>query len=250
MKGIVLAGDSGNRLFPITLGIPKQLLPIFDRPMIYYPITTLVNAGIREILIITTSEYQPLFKKALNDGERFGAIIEYAIQDKPEGVAQALAIAKDFINDDAICLITGDTIIDGENMIKSLNIAFRTVYKSGNATIFVEEKTYPNQYGKVIRNKEGKFIEIVGDEEFNYYYSISGIYIFPNSAVTKINELTVSGRGRKEITDLNKLFFQNSKLQIRILDKNCIWFDTNTFENLLKCSEYMSKKTNNNDKVS
>lgn len=244
MKGIVLAGDSGSGLFPLTLGVPKQLLPIYDQPMIYYPIQTLVSAGIREILIITTTEYQPLFKKTLGNSKYFEASIKYEVQDEPKGIAQAIAIAKDFIQSEDFCLTTGDTIIEGEQMTQNIEKAIRTVEKSGNATIFVEEKTYPNQYGKVLVNKEGKYIEIVGDEGYNFYYSIAGIYIFPNVAVNKIQELGISERGRKEITDLSRLFFKECKLQVRVLDKKCIWFDTNTFENLLKCAEYMSKKRN------
>lgn len=241
MKGIILAGDSGTNLYPLTKGIPKQLLPIYDKPMIYYPIQTLVDANIRDILIITTRAHQPLFKSVLGKGEFFDARFDYAVQEEPNGIAQAITIAKDFIEADNFCLVTGDTIIVGPSMTKNLEKAFRSVCKSGNATIFIEDKTYPNQYGKVVLNNEGKTIEIVGDEGINYYYSISSIYIFPNNAVNRVNEINFSERGRKEITDLNKLFFKESKLQVRLLDKNCKWFDTNTFDNLLKCSEYMSK---------
>lgn len=242
MKGIILAGDSGSSLYPLTLGIPKQLIPIYDKPMIYYPIQTLVKANIRDILIITTTEYQSLFKKTLGNGNYFEASIEYAVQDEPKGIAQAILIARDFIQSEDFCLITGDTIIEGDNMIPNIEKAIRTVNKSGNATIFIEDKTYPNQYGKVIMNRDGKCIDIVGDKGYKYYYSITGIYIFPNRAVNKIQEIGISERGRKEITDLSRLFFRECKLQVRMLDKKCIWFDTNTFENLLKCAEFMSKK--------
>ena len=154
MKGIVLAGDSGSRLHPLTLGVPKQLLPIYDKPMIYYPIETLVQSGIRDILIITTVEHQTLFQKALGDGARFDAKFQYAIQEKASGIAQAINIASDFIGKDSVCLITGDMIIAGDGVKNHISKAIRAVEKSGNATIFVENKNYPDQYGRVVMTRD------------------------------------------------------------------------------------------------
>lgn len=242
MKGIVLAGDSGSKLEPITLGIPKQLIPIYDKPMIFYPIETLVKAGINEILIITTSEYQSFFKKTIGNGKDLGVSVTYAIQECPNGIAQAISIGETFIGKDGFCLITGDTIIYGEGIYPNIKKAIRSANKSGNATIFIEGKTYPDQYGRVILNNEGKIQEIVGNDILNFYYSIASIFIFPNDAVKRVDGLNISERGRKEITDLHKFFFEDCKLLVRELDKDCIWFDTNTFDNLLKCSEFMSKK--------
>ena len=242
MKGIILAGDSDSRLHPLTLGIPKQLLPIYDKPMIYYPIDILVKAGITEMLVITTEEYQVLFRKAIGDGEQFGCKVAYAIQNEPNGIADAINIAADFIGKDGVCLITGDTIIDGPDFSEQIKKSVRAVRKSGNATIFVENKTYDDQYGRVVMDKDRKPLSIEGDMDTNYYYSIASLYVFPNKVVDIAKEIMPSERGRYEITDVNKRFFEECKLQVQVLDSKCIWFDTNTYDNILKCSNYMKHK--------
>lgn len=242
MKGIILAGDSGTRLHPLTLGIPKQLIPIFDRPMIYYPIDILVKAGISELLVITTKAQQCLFKNVLGDGERFGCNIEYAIQDVPNGIADAINIAADFIGKDGVCLITGDTIIDGLGFIDQIKKAIRAVRKSANATIFVENKAYEDQYGRVVMDKDRKPRCILGADDVNYYYSIASLFVFPNDVVRIAHDIMPSERGRYEITDVNKRFFEECKLQVQVLDSQCKWFDTNTFDNILQCSNYMKRK--------
>ena len=242
MKGIILAGDSGPRLHPLTLGIPKQLIPIYDKPMIYYPIDILVKAGITELLIITTEEQQPLFRKAIGDCEQFGCKVTYAIQNEPNGIADAINIAADFIGKDGVCLITGDTIIDGPDFSEQIKKSIRAVRKSGNATIFVENKTYDDQYGRVVMDKDRKPLCIEGDMDTNYYYSIASLYVFPNKVVDIAKEIMPSERGRYEITDVNKRFFEECKLQVQVLDSKCIWFDTNTYDNILKCSNYMKHK--------
>lgn len=242
MKGIILAGDSGSRLHPLTFGIPKQLIPIYDKPMIYYPIDILVKAGITELLIITTEEYQQLFRKAIGDGEQFGCKVTYAIQNEPNGIADAINIAADFIGKDGVCLITGDTIIDGPDFSEQIKKSIRAVRKSGNATIFVENKTYDGQYGRVVMDKDRKPLSIEGDMDTNYYYSIASLYVFPNKVVDIAKEIMPSERGRYEITDVNKRFFEECKLQVQVLDSKCIWFDTNTYDNILKCSNYMKHK--------
>lgn len=241
MKAILLAGDSGNRLHPITLGIPKQLIPIFDKPMVYYPIETLVSAGITDILVITTSEYLSSFQKAI--GNYLGANFSYSVQENANGIAEALIIGKQFFDKEGVCLITGDTIISGHGVNDLIKKAIRSVNKSGNATIFVEDKTYPDQYGKVIIDKDRKVKDISGEHEFGHYYSIAGLYVFPPSVKKYLDSLQVSDRGLIEVIDLHKKFFQDLKLQIKILDKNCVWWDTNTFENILKCGEYMRDQT-------
>ena len=246
MKGIILAGDSGSRLNPLTLSIPKQLIPIYDKPMIYYPIDILVKAGITQLLIITTEEQQPLFRKAIGDGEQFGCKVTYAIQNEPNGIADAINIAADFIGKDGVCLITGDTIIDGPDFSEQIRKSIRAVRKSGNATIFVENKTYDDQYGRVVMDKDRKPLSIEGDMDTNYYYSIASLYVFPNKVVDIAKEIMPSERGRYEITDVNKRFFEECKLQVQVLDRKCIRFDTNTFDNILKCGNYMKQKQFNN----
>lgn len=244
MKGIILAGDSGSRLHLLTLGVPKQLLPIYDKPMIYYPVDTLVQSGVNDILIITTAEHQSLFKKALGDGSRFEASFQYAIQEEANGIAQAINIASDFIGKDSVCLITGDMIIAGEGVKNHITKAIRAVEKSGNATIFVENKNYPDQYGRVVMNRDRKVESIEGETDTPYYYSIASFYVFPNSVLKVAKEIAPSERGRYEITDVNKRFFEECKLQVQVLDSKCIWFDTNTIDNIHKCSLYFSKHNN------
>ena len=246
MKGIILAGDSDSRLHPLTLGIPKQLIPIYDKPMIYYPIDILVKAGITELLIITIEEQQTLFRKAIGDGKQFGCKVTYAIQNEPNGIADAINIAADFIGKDGVCLITGDTIIDGPDFSEQIKKSVRAVRKSGNATIFVENKTYDDQYGRVVMDKDRKPLSIEGDMDTNYYYSIASLYVFPNKVVDIAKEIMPSERGRYEITDVNKRFFEECKLQVQVLDSKSIWFDTNTFDNILKCGNYMKQKQFNN----
>lgn len=246
MKGIILAGDSGSRLNPLTLGIPKQLIPIYDKPMIYYHIDILVKAGITELLVITTEVQQPLFRKAIGDGDLFGCKITYAIQNAPNGIADAINIATDFIGKDGVCLITGDTIIDGPDFGEQIKKSIRVVKKSGNATIFVENETYEDQYGRVVMDKDRKPLSIMGDMDASHYYSIASLYVFPNKVVDIAKEIKPSERGRYEITDVNKRFFEECKLQVQVLDSKCIWFDTNTFDNILKCGNYMKQKQFNN----
>lgn len=242
MKGIILAGDSGFRLHPLTLGVPKQLLPIYDKPMIYYPVDTLVQSGVNDILIITTAEHQSLFQKALGDGSRFNAKFQYAIQEEANGIAQAINIASAFIGKDSVCLITGDMIIAGEGVKNHITKAIRAVEKSGNATIFVENKNYPDQYGRVVMNRDLKVESIEGETDTPYYYSIASFYVFPNTVIKVAKDIVPSERGRYEITDVNKRFFEECKLQVQVLDSKCLWFDTNTIDNIYKCSDYMKKR--------
>ena len=241
MKGIILAGDAGSRLHPITLGVPKQLLPVYDKPMIYFPLNILVQSGITDILVITTREYQPVFQKVLGDGSRFNGHLSYACQEAPEGIAQAIMISQDFIGDESLCLITGDTIILGNSLQKYLLKAFKAADKSGNATIFVDQDFDPNQYGMVVLGKKGDFADIIGVYNKPNYYSITGLYVFPNIVLKHVFNIEKSERNRYEITSVSKLFHNKNKLQIQKLPSDCIWLDTSTFDSILNSSLYIQK---------
>lgn len=241
LKGIILAGGDGANLRPLTLGIPKQLLPLYNKPMIYYPISLFKESGIRDILIITTSEHQPLFKKYLGDGAQYGVTFYYAIQNEPNGIAEAMSIGKDFIGEEGICLITGDTILTGGNIPSLIAKAEKAVRTSGSATIFVKRDPDENQYGKVILNKQGKCMDIVGTSNTYYYTSMVGLYVLPNDAIGRVQELELSERGRYEIIDLTNTYFEDKKLQILTLPNECIWWDTNSPDSILSCSNYLRK---------
>ena len=241
MKGIILAGDAGSRLEPLTLGVPKQLLPIYDKPMAYYPLTTLAQSGIKEILVITTQEYQDAFMRALGDGTSFGVRLSYACQEAPEGVAQAIMIAQDFIGDESLCLITGDTIIVGSGLKDILTKAYKAADKSGQATFFVDKDYDPNQYGMVVLGQRGNVTEITGVTHKPNYYSITGLYVFPNSVLKHVFDIDKSERERYEITSVGELFYKKNKLLIQKLPSDCEWLDTTTFDSLLTSSQYIQK---------
>lgn len=210
--------------------------------MIFYPIETLTKAGITEILIILSPEHSDTFKKALGDGSQFNAQFTYAAQDSPNGIAQAIAIGKNFIGNESVCLITGDTIIVGEGLTPLINKAERAIRNSGCATIFVNRDNDPNQYGKVIMNQKGKVETIVGSSDNYNYCSITGLYVYPNNVVSKIEQLQLSERGLYEITDLNRLFFKENKMQVLQLLKECYWLDTNSFDSLLSASNHIKTR--------
>lgn len=243
MKGIVLAGDSGNKLHPLTLGIPKQLLPIYDVPMIYHPIDLLIKSGIRDIMIITSVEHHAMFKENLGDGTKWGGSFRYACQTAPDGIAQAIDIAHDFIGKDSVCLITGDTIIVGDGFEKILEKAVKAADKSAHATVFVDHEYETDQYGRVLLDERGAFRTIVGTSEDSRYYSITGIYVFPNSVLKHMEKITLSERNKFEIISVSQFFHEEDKLQILRIPNDSTWFDTNTPDNLLKCSLYMQKKS-------
>ena len=241
MKGIILAGDSGSRLHPLTLSVPKQLLPVYDKPMVYYPINTLVQAGVKDILVITSKEYQASFQKSLVGVIDKEVHLSYACQESPEGVAQAIMIGQDFIGEDSLCLITGDTLIFGTSLDKQLDKAFKAAEKSGQATIFVDQDYDPNQYGVVVLGNKENDTEILGKSNKPNYYSITGLYVFPNIVLKHVFQIEKSERERYEITSVSKVFQKANKLQIQKLAKDCIWLDTSTFDNLLKSSQYIQK---------
>lgn len=242
MKGIILAGDSGERLHSLTMGVPKQLLPIYDKPMVYYPLQTLVQSGVKDILMITTEDNRGSFQRTLGDGQSFGLHLSYACQDKPEGIAQAIMIGEDFIGNDALCLITGDTIILGDSIQKQLTKAYKAAEKSGHATIFVDQDYDPNQYGVVVLGNQGSFSEIAGVSSKPNYYSITGLYVFPNRVLKHIFEIEKSERQRYEITSVSQIFKNRNKLLIQKLPSDCTWLDTSTYDSILDSSLYIRKQ--------
>lgn len=243
-KGIILAGDSGDRLHPLTLGIPKQLLPLYDKPMIYYPIELLVGVGIKDILIITSQQHASTFILALGDGSAFGARFTYAVQPKPDGAAQAFMIGEDFLENEPVCFITGDCIIFGKDRNIKLQKAMRAAKNSGQASIFVCRDRDPNQYGVVTLDSEGKCLTIEGKSTKSLYYSITGLYVFPKGVADYAKIIEKSDRGRLEVTSLNKTYFEKNKLQVQVLGDDFLWFDTNSFDSLQVINNYIQKMKN------
>lgn len=241
MKGIVLAGDSGNKLLPLTKGIPKQLIPIYDKPMIYYPIETLVEAGIKDILIIVSPQYMVSFQNALGTGDEFGATFTYMSQSSPEGLAQALTIGETFFANEPVCMITGDCIIFGKTRATKISKAIRAAQRSGQATIFVCRDSDPNQYGVVTTDEDGKCEEIFGKYDNQNYLSIVGLYVFPRGVSNYARLLKKSERGLFEITSLNKIYLEEKKLQMQLLGTDFLWFDTNGFDSILDICKYVQQ---------
>lgn len=243
-KGIILAGDSGDRLHPLTLGIPKQLLPLYDKPMIYYPIELLVGVGVKDILIITSQQHASTFILALGDGSAFGARFTYAVQPKPDGAAQAFMIGEDFLENEPVCFITGDCILFGKDRNVKLQKAMRAAKNSGQASIFVCRDRDPNQYGVVTLDSEGKCLTIEGKSTKSLYYSITGLYVFPKGVADYAKIIEKSDRGRLEVTSLNKTYFEKNKLQVQVLGDDFLWFDTNSFDSLQVINNYILKMKN------
>lgn len=241
MKGIVLAGGSGTRLFPITKGTSKQLLPIFNKPMVYYPISTLMLAGIKDILIITTPEDSDNFKKLLGDGKQFGINIEYAVQPKPEGIAQAFLIAEDFLNGDCACLVLGDNIFHGSNFTASLEGAMINACEDINsATVFGYYVKDPERYGVAEFNKFGECLSIEEKPRNpKSNYAVVGLYFYPNDVVEKARQVKPSARGELEITTLNQIYLDEGRLFVEKLPRGFAWLDTGTFDSLSEASNYV-----------
>lgn len=237
MKGIILAGGSGTRLYPITHSISKQLLPVYNKPMIYYPLTTLMLAGVRDVLVISTPEDTSRFEQLLGGGDSWGINISYAIQDKPEGLAQALVIGKEFIGNDDCMLILGDNIFYGHSLVPVLTGA---IEDNEGATIFAYQVNDPERYGVVRFDENGKIIGLEEKPEHpKSNYAVTGLYIYDNSVIDVARELRPSARGELEITDLNRRYLAENRLKARILGRGMAWLDTGTHDSLLEASTFI-----------
>ena len=240
MKGIVLAGGSGTRLYPITKGVSKQMLPIYDKPMIYYPISTLMLAGIRDILIISTPRDLPMFEDLLGDGSNFGVKFSYKVQPSPDGLAQAFILGEEFIGDDAACMILGDNIFHGSYFIPKLESAIKDAEEKDEATVFGYWVKDPERYGVAEFDANGKCISIEEKPEHpKSNHAVVGLYFYPNSVVRKAKEIKPSPRGELEITTLNQSYLEEGKLNIQLLGRGFAWLDTGTHESLADASNYI-----------
>ena len=240
MKGVVLAGGSGTRLYPITKGISKQLMPIYDKPMVYYPISVLMLAGIREILIISTPYDLPGFKRLLGDGSDYGVHFTYAEQPSPDGLAQAFTIGKDFIGDDSVCLVLGDNIFHGAGFMPKLKEAVRAAEKEKKATVFGYWVNDPERYGVAEFDTEGNCLSIEEKPQHpKSNYAVVGLYFYPNKVVDVASSIKPSARGEYEITTVNQWFLRDNELKVQTLGRGFAWLDTGTHDSLSEASTYI-----------
>jgi glucose-1-phosphate thymidylyltransferase len=236
-KGIILAGGSGSRLHPMTLASSKQLMPVYDKPMIYYPLSTLMQAGIRDILIITTPEDAPAFQQLLGDGERWGISLSYAQQPKPEGLAQAVLIGEDFIGDSRVCLILGDNIFYGHQIKQTLR---RAVQQESGASVFAYYVTDPERYGVVELDANNNAVNLE-EKPANpkSHFAVTGLYMYDNDVIDIAKNITPSARGELEITDVNKVYLERKSLKVELFDRGTAWLDTGTVQSLLDAAVFI-----------
>ena len=240
MKGIILAGGSGTRLYPLTIGQSKQLLAIHDKPMIYYPLSVLMLAGIKDILIISTPQDLPNFKRLLSDGSQIGMNFSYAKQTKPNGIAEAFIIGEKFIADESVCLILGDNIFYGSGFTKILKKSVESVEKNKNAKVFGYYVNNPTRYGVVQNDELGNVISLEEKPiEPKSNYAVVGLYFYPNNVVKFSKNVKPSNRGELEITSLNNIYLENNNLSVELFDKNFTWLDSGTHESMLEASNYI-----------
>ena len=239
MKGIVLAGGSGTRLYPITKGVSKQLVPIYDKPMIYYPLSVLMLAGIQEVLIITTPEEQSSFQRLLGDGSDLGMRFEYVVQPSPDGLAQAFVLGKDFIGDDDACLVLGDNIYYGHDLVKLLVSAVENA-KDDKATVFGYHVNDPERYGVAEFDADGNVVSLEEKpQQPKSNFAVTGLYFYPNDVVKKAAEVKPSDRGELEITTVNQMYLAEGRLKLETMGRGYAWLDTGTHESLLEASTFI-----------
>lgn len=237
MKGIILAGGSGTRLYPLTIAVNKQLLPVYDKPMVYYPLATLMIAGIKEILVISTPDDQHLYKRLLKVGSHLGIKIEYAIQEKPKGLAQAFLIGEKFIGNDSVCLILGDNVYHGHGLTSLLS---KCAQLKEGAIVFGYKVHDPERYGIVEFDKDNKVVSIEEKPEHpKSKYAVTGLYFYDNKVVEYAKQITPSKRGELEITDINNLYLKAGKLEVEKFSRGVAWLDTGTYDSLLEASAYI-----------
>ena len=240
MKGIILAGGSGTRLYPLTKVTSKQLLPIYDKPMIYYPMSVLMNAGIRDILIISTPQDTPRFENLLGDGHQFGVNLSYAVQPSPDGLAQAFIIGKDFIGDDCVAMVLGDNIFAGHGLNKRLQAAVQNAQDGNGATVFGYYVDDPERFGIVEFDHNGKAVSIEEKPQVpKSNYCVTGLYFYDNRVVGYAEELKPSARGELEITDLNRIYLEKNALNVELLGQGFTWLDTGTHESLVDATNFV-----------
>ena len=240
MKGIILAGGSGTRLYPLTTVTSKQLLPIYDKPMIYYPLSVLMNAGIRDILIISTPQDTPRFEELLKDGSSFGIHLSYAVQPSPDGLAQAFIIGADFIGDDSVAMVLGDNIFAGHGLKKRLKAAVENAETGKGANVFCYYVDDQERFGIVEFDKDGKAVSIEEKPEVpKSNYCVTGLYFYDNKVVEYAKGLTPSARGELEITDLNRIYLENNALNVELLGQGFTWLDTGTHESLVDATNFV-----------
>lgn len=240
MKGIVLAGGTGTRLYPITKGVSKQLLPIYDKPMVYYPISVLMLAGIRDILIISTPEDIPAFQRLLGDGSDYGVNFSYTVQPSPDGLAQAFTIGRDFIGDDDVCLVLGDNIFYGPGLTGMLRRAVSTARNERKATVFGYQVEDPGRYGVAEFDKNNNCISLEEKpEKPKSDYAVVGLYFYPNDVVNIAAEITPSARGELEITSVNQIYLQQGRLKVQTMGRGFAWLDTGTHDSLSEAATFV-----------